>query len=275
MKPHSFILAMLLGWASFSAALPAQAASTIAAASSSAVHPTIVLVHGAFADSSSWAGVAQLLSARGYPVVSVANPLRGVQADAAYTASLVRSIAGPVVLVGHSYGGMVIARAAQDEAQVRALVFVAALAPEAGETVAGLAGKFPGSTLGAALADPVTLAGGAQELYIRQDKYWQQFAADVAEPQAAAMALAQRPVTLAALNEPAGAPAWQRLPSFFVYGTADRNLPPAVLRYMAERAHGREIREIPGASHALMASHAQQVAELIEVAARTGAPAQP
>ncbi|MFC0166579.1 alpha/beta fold hydrolase [Pseudoduganella danionis] len=275
MQPRSYILAMLLGWASFSAALPVQAASPIAVAGSSAARPTIVLVHGAFADSSSWTAVAQRLSAHGYPVVSVANPLRGVQADAAYTASLVRSIAGPVVLVGHSYGGMVIARAAQDEAQVRALVFVAALAPEAGETVAGLAGKFPGSTLGTALADPVTLPDGAQELYIRQDKYWQQFAADVAEPQAAAMAVAQRPVALAALNEPAGAAAWQRLPSFFVYGTADRNLPPAVLRYMAERAHGREIREIPGASHALMASHAQQVAELIEVAARAGAPAQP
>ncbi|HEY1181907.1 MAG TPA: alpha/beta hydrolase, partial [Rhodocyclaceae bacterium] len=158
----------------------ANAEAPISAVSGTAFKPTIVLIHGAFADSSSWNGVVKKLSADGYPVLSVANPLRSVSGDAQYAASVIGAVKGPVVLVGHSYGGMVISKAAENNPEVKALVYVAAFAPDQGETVAGLAGKFPGGTLGEALADPVTLADGGKELYIRQDKFRRQFAADVA-----------------------------------------------------------------------------------------------
>jgi pimeloyl-ACP methyl ester carboxylesterase len=254
--------------ASFGAVLPAaRAEASITAVQGTAARPTIVLVHGAFADAGSWSGVTKALSAKGYPVLSIANPLRGVASDAQYTASVLHAVKGPVVLVGHSYGGMVISRASQANPGVKALVYVAALSPEQGETVAGLAGKFPGGTLDTALADPVPLADGGKELYIRQSKFRQQFAADVAPQQAAAMAAAQRPVTVAALNEAATGDAWKQLPSYFVYGTADRNIPLQALRFMAGRAHAKDIVEVKGASHVVMVSHPEAVAKLIEEAA--------
>lgn len=138
--------------------------------------PTIVLVHGAFADASSWNRVVKILEKDGYPVVAAANPLRGVKSDGSAISALLTSIHSPVVLVGHSYGGNVISDAANDHANVKALVYVSAFAPEAGETVAGLAGKFPGSTLGPTLAAPVPLADGGKDLYIQQDKFHNQFA---------------------------------------------------------------------------------------------------
>ncbi|MBA5638977.1 alpha/beta hydrolase [Duganella sp. LX20W] len=251
----------------FATALPqAQAMGAITAHEGTAAKPTIVLIHGAFADSSSWDGVAQRLTAKGYPVLSVANPLRGVGNDAQYAASVLAAVRGPVVLVGHSYGGMVISKAAEGNPEVKALVYVAAFAPEQGETVAGLAGKFPGGTLGDALADPVALADG-KELYIRQDKFPQQFAADVAPKQAALMAAGQRPVTVAALNEAADGVAWKQLPSYFVYGTADKNIPLEALRFMAKRAHAKDVVEVPGASHVVMVSRPDAVTTLIEEAA--------
>jgi pimeloyl-ACP methyl ester carboxylesterase len=262
------LLASASAFAALSAALPlAYADAPITAAPATNDKPTIVLIHGAFADSGSWGGVAKKLAADGYPVLSVANPLRGVDSDAHYAASVIGSVKGPVVLVGHSYGGMVISQAAEENPQVKALVYVAALAPEKGETVAGLAGKFPGSTLGDALADPVDLADGGKELYIRQQKFAQQFAADVPPRQAAAMAASQRPVTVAALNEAAHGSAWKQLPSYFVYGTADRNIPLEGLRFMAKRANAREIVEVKGASHVVMVSRPDVVAKLIEKAA--------
>lgn len=249
-------------------ALPlAHAEAPITAVQGTAVKPTVVLIHGAFADSSSWDGVAKKLNADGYPVLSVANPLRSVSGDAQYAANVIAAVKGPVVLVGHSYGGMVISKAAEGNPEVKALVYVAAFAPEQGETVAGLAGKFPGGTLGDALADPVTLADGGKELYIRQDKFHRQFAADVKATQAALMAAGQRPVTVAALNEAASGTAWKQLPSYFVYGTADRNIPLEGLRFMAERAHGKDIVEVKGASHVVMVSHPDAVAKVIEKAA--------
>lgn len=251
----------------FAAALPqAHATAAITALQGSAAKPTIVLIHGAFADSSSWDNVARQLTAKGYPVLSIANPLRGVGSDARYAASVIGAVKGPVVLVGHSYGGMVISKAAESNPDVKALVYVAAFAPEQGETVAGLAGKFPGGTLGDALADPVVLADG-KELYIRQDKFQQQFAADVAPGQAALMAAGQRPVTVAALNEAADGSAWKQLPSYFVYGTADKNIPLEALRFMAKRAHAKDVVEVPGASHVVMVSRPDAVANLIEEAA--------
>lgn len=228
--------------------------------------PTIVLVHGAFAESSSWNQVASKLLAKGYPVVAAANPLRGVKSDSDYVAGLVKGIKGPVVLVGHSYGGMVISGAAVGADNVRALVFVAAFAPDAGESAFTLSGKFPGSTLGPTLA-PMPLPGGGADLYIQQDKFRAQFAADVPVAEARQMAATQRPVTDGALQEGAGAPAWKSIPSWFVYGERDKNIPAAVLAFMAERAAAKKTVAVKGASHVVMISHPDAVAGLIVEAA--------
>lgn len=232
-----------------------------------AVKPTVVLVHGAFADSSSWNGVIALLERDGYTVVAAPNPLRGVRADADVVGALVKSIEGPVVLVGHSYGGSVISEAAEQAPNVKALVYVAAFAPEAGETALGLTGKFPGSTLAPALAPAVKLADGGSDLYILQARFHDQFAADVPEPAARLMAAGQRPIAEAALSEAATAPAWKHIPAWFVYGDKDRNIPPAALAFMAERAKSRQTLVVKGASHVVMVSNAPAVAGLIEKAA--------
>lgn len=228
--------------------------------------PTIILVHGAFAESSSWGPVIARLGRDGYPVIAAANPLRGVAEDAAAVSAIIRSVRGPVVLVGHSYGGPVITTAASGNANVKALVYVAGFAPEAGESSLALSSKFPGSTLGAALTT-VVLPDGEEDLYIRPEKFRAQFAADIPAAQAAAMAATQRPVTLSALGEPSGAATWKTLPSYMIYGSADRNIPAAVMKFMAERAHARRTVVVDGASHALMLSHPAQVVSLIEEAA--------
>ncbi len=229
--------------------------------------PTIVLVHGAFAESASWNGVVDDLAKRGYRVVAAANPLRGVASDAASVSALLKSIDGPVVLVGHSYGGAVISAAANGAANVKALVFVAAFSPDAGESCLALTGKFPGSTLPPTLAPPVKLADGGEDLFIQQDKFPHQFAADVPVPQARAMAVTQRPIKAAALAEAAGTPAWKTLPSWAIYGSADLNIPPATMAWMADRAHAKKTVVIPGASHVVMVSHPHDVAVLIAQAA--------
>jgi pimeloyl-ACP methyl ester carboxylesterase len=236
--------------------------------------PTIVLVHGAFADASSWNGVIKILENDGYPVVAVANPLRSVKDDADYVANILSGIKSNVVLVGHSYGGSVISEAANGNANVKALVYVAAFAPEAGETAFGLSSKFPGSTLGPTLAPPVVLASGGKDLYIRQDKFRDQFAADVPETDAKLMAATQRPVTEAAGNEASTNPAWKNIPAWFVYGDRDKNIPPQALAFMAERAHSKQTVVVKGASHVVMVSNPKTVARLIESAvAASGAPA--
>lgn len=231
------------------------------------VKPTVVLVHGAFTDASSWNGVVKILEKDGFSVVAAANPLRGVANDAAYISDVLSSIGSPVVLVGHSYGGSVISEAAKDNANVKALVYVAAFAPDAGETAAGLAGNFPGSTLGPTLAPPVPLSGGGKDLYIQQDKFRDQFAADVPVSEAKLMAATQRPITEAALNEPQTAPAWKKIPALFIYGNKDRNIPPQASAFMAARAHSRETVVVEGASHVVMVSNPEPVARLIERAA--------
>jgi pimeloyl-ACP methyl ester carboxylesterase len=230
--------------------------------------PTVVLVHGAFAESSSWDPVITELTRDGYPVIAAANPLRGVASDAATVSAIVRSVPGPVVLVGHSYGGPVITEAANGQTNVKALVYVAGFAPDTGESSLTLSAKYPGSTLGETLA-PVTLPDGSQDLYIRIDKFHEQFAADVSATQAAIMAVTQRPVAQAALTEPSGFASWKTLPSFVIYGSADRNIPAAVLKFMAERAQARKTVVVEGASHAVMVSHPDAVASLIEDAAAT------
>ena len=229
--------------------------------------PTIVLVHGAFADASSWNGVVKILEHDGYPVVAAANPLRSVKADADYVAEILAGIKSEVVLVGHSYGGSVISEAANGNANVIALVYVAAFAPEAGETAAGLSDKFPGNTLGPTLGPPVTLSSGGKDLYIDQSKFHAQFAADVPEADAKLMAVAQRPITDAALHEMSTDPAWKDIPAWFVYGEKDKNIPPQAQAFMAERAHSRQTVVVKGASHVVMVSNPRPVARLIEAAA--------
>ena len=230
--------------------------------------PTIVLVHGAFADSSSWNGVVASLKNGGYTTVAVANPLRSVSNDARVVSDVVASIGGPVVLVGHSYGGQVISNAAQGLENVKSLVYVAAFAPDAGEAAAELAGKFPGGTLGEALAPPVKLSDGGVDLYIDQAKFHDQFAHDVPAETAVLMAAGQRPITEAALTEQSGEPAWKSLPSYFVYGDGDKNIPAEALGFMADRAGSKTTVVVEGASHVVMVSNPQVVANLIEEAAR-------
>ncbi|BBP64513.1 alpha/beta hydrolase [Pseudomonas sp. Cab53] len=232
------------------------------------VKPTVVLVHGAFADSSSWNGVVKILEKDGYPVIAAANPLRGVSSDAQAVASIVKNIKTPVVLVGHSYGGSVISEAAYGNPNVKGLVYVAAFTPETGETAAQLSGRFPGGTLASALAAPMDLADGGKDLYIQQDKFHDQFAADVPEAEARLMAAGQRPVTVAALNEAATDPAWKTIPSWFVYGDKDKNIPPQAMAFMAERAHSKQTVVVKGASHVVMVSNPKVVANLIEKAAQ-------
>lgn len=237
-----------------------------AARAADQTRPTIVLVHGAFAESSSWNGVIAELSRDGYRTIAAANPLRGVSSDAASVSAVVGSIDGPVVLVGHSYGGPVITEAANGKSNVKALVYVAAFAPDTGESSLTLSGQFPGSTLGDALL-PVALPSGGQDLYIQPEKFHDQFAADVPEAEARVMAATQRPVTAAALAEPSGIASWKTIPSYAIYGSADRNIPPAVMEFMARRAHSVKTVVVEGASHALMVSHPGEVADLIERAA--------
>jgi pimeloyl-ACP methyl ester carboxylesterase len=229
--------------------------------------PTVVLVHGAFAGSSSWNGVVAHLKRKGLKVVAVANPLRSVKGDAEYVGDLVATIPGPVVLVGHSYGGAVISVAAAKLPNVKSLVFVAGYAPDVGEGGASLSAQFPTGTLTETLAPGVALADGSSDLYIQQSRYWKQFAADVPEADAMAMAVTQRPVTAAALAEPVAAQSWKTVPSWFIWGELDRNIPAALHGFMAKRAMARDAIQVPGASHVVMISHPREVADMIERAA--------
>jgi pimeloyl-ACP methyl ester carboxylesterase len=229
--------------------------------------PTVVLVHGAFADASSWNGVIPKLQADGYNVIAAANPLRSLAGDAAYVSGILKTIPGPVILVGHSYGGSVISNAAVGNDNVKALVFVAGFAPEAGESAFGLVGKFPGATLGAALAPPVPLEGGGNDLYVKQSEFRGPFAADLPIAQVKLAAATQRPITDTAGNEPSSEPAWKTLPSWFIYGTADNSIPEAAHAFMAERAKARRVQVVKGASHVVMLSHPAEVAKIIREAA--------
>jgi pimeloyl-ACP methyl ester carboxylesterase len=196
-------------------------------------------------------------------VIAAANPLRGLAADAATIADLVRTIDGPVVLVGHSYGGAVVSNVPADAGDITGLVYVAGFAPEPGETCFALAARFPGSTLGDAL-QPVPRSDGTTDLYIAQEWFHAQFCADVPESEAALMAETQRPVTQEALTEPSGdEPLWRAVPSWFVFGEKDRNIPAALQHFMAERAGARRAVEVPGASHAIAVSRPDLIAELI------------
>ena len=228
--------------------------------------PTVVLVHGAFAESASWNGVIEQLQAEALPSIAVANPLRSIPGDAAYLRDVLASIRTPVVLVGHSYGGMVITEAAAGSDQVAALVYVCAFAPEQGESAFDLSGKFPGSSLGEAL-NAYPLSTGGTEFAIRPDAFHHQFAADIPAAQAALMNSTQRPVTQIAFTAglPTETPAWKAIPSWFVFSDQDLNIPVALHRFMADRAGAKDVLEIAGGSHALSVSHPEAVtASIVE-----------
>ncbi|MFE3168959.1 alpha/beta fold hydrolase [Streptomyces sp. NPDC059224] len=232
--------------------------------------PTVVLVHGAFAESASWNGVIDRLERHGYHVIAPANPLRGLHSDAAYLASVLHSVKGPVVLAGHSYGGSVISEAAADNKNVKALVYIAAFTPDRGESASELSGKFPGSTLGATLNKvpfPQPDGSTGTDLYIRPDKFRGQFAADVSAKEAARMAVTQRPIAANALDETATATAWKSIPSWNLITRQDKNIPVAAQRWMAHRAHSHTT-EID-ASHAVTVSQPGAVTRIIEQAATT------
>jgi pimeloyl-ACP methyl ester carboxylesterase len=227
--------------------------------------PTVVLVHGAFADSSSWNGVIERLQAAGVPVRAVSNPLRSIALDTAYVASAIEQTPGPVLAVGHSYGGAVITNAAAKSGNVVGLVYVAAFAPDEGETLGDIERDSTDSVLNTALMPWQYPTGQgtetAVELAIDPAKFHDAFAADLPMEQAAVMAATQRPVAAVAFSEPNGTPAWKSLPSWAVVPTGDKAVGSDVVRSMAERA-GADIVEAEG-SHVIMVSQPQAVTDVI------------
>jgi pimeloyl-ACP methyl ester carboxylesterase len=238
-------------------------------ATSSPTPLTVVLVHGAFADASSWNGVVERLQAAGKQVTAPANPLRGISIDSAYLASVFGQIPGPVLAVGHSYGGAVISNAATEARNVVGLVFVAAFAPEEGETLNQAEGASRDSVLGSALIELQYPTGDgvqtATELIVDPAKFHEAFAADLPAEQSALMAATQRPAAVLAFSEPSGPPAWKSLPSWTVVATGDKAAGADVIRSMAERA-GATITEVEG-SHVVMISQPEAVTEVILTAA--------
>jgi pimeloyl-ACP methyl ester carboxylesterase len=231
--------------------------------------PTVVLVHGAFADASSWNGVVELLLAKGVRVVAPANPLRGIAHDSAYIAGVLEQIPGPVLAVGHSYGGAVLTNASTNAENVVGLVYVAAFAPDEGERLGEIEEGSKDSVLTTALV-PLQYPTGnngetALEFAIDPEKFHDVFASDVPDAESDAMAAAQRPVAELAFSEQNGVPAWKTLPTWAVVATGDRAAGTDAVRSMAERADAT-ITEVE-ASHVVMVSHPQEVADVIETAA--------
>ncbi|MBM7503737.1 alpha/beta fold hydrolase [Agromyces aurantiacus] len=226
--------------------------------------PTIVLVHGAFADASGWNDVTERLQKQGYTVLAASNPLRGLHTDAAYVRSILESIEGPIVLVGHSYGGAVITNAATGMANVEALVYVAAYALDEGERLVDANALGGGHT---DLADHIVVRPypgapeGDADGYIDPAYFRELFAADLPKKQTAVMAASQRPAALQALFTPSGVPAWKAIPSWFVVASQDHTIPPEAERAMAERAGSTTV-EIDS-SHVVMMSHPGEVTDVI------------
>jgi pimeloyl-ACP methyl ester carboxylesterase len=255
---------------------PAAGSSPVTAvvtvpATSCAVKPTIVLVHGAWADASSWSGEVSRLRRDGYVVRAIANPLRGLTSDAANVADFLKTVPGPIVLVGHSYGGSVITNAAAGNRNVRELVYVDAAAPAVGETTAELSGRT--SALGAApdtLYDPVPYPGasaGDTDLYLKEKVFLQSFAPDLPRQTTEMLWARQRPATTSAFMTRSSAAAWQAIPSWYVIGGADKIITPESQTFMAHRAHA-QIRSVPGGSHLTLISHPGAVTDQILAAAR-------
>jgi pimeloyl-ACP methyl ester carboxylesterase len=227
---------------------------------------TVVLVHGAFADSSSWSGVIERLQAKGVQVMAAANPLRGISFDSAYVASVFDQIPGPVLAVGHSYGGAVMTNAATGAKNVVGLVYVAAFAPDEGESLLEVEGGSRDSVLLSALVpyQYPTGSGTATEFSIDPAKVREAFAADLSDAEVAMIGVIQRPISEVAFGEPSGPPAWKTLPSWAVVPSGDKTIGTDVVRFYAERA-GADITEVDG-SHVVMISKPQVVTEVIEAA---------
>jgi pimeloyl-ACP methyl ester carboxylesterase len=247
------------------------AASTVSPAraagghSSSAPRPTIVIEHGAWADGSSFDGVITRLQEDGYTVDVPPNPLRGAS-DPAYLASYLATVSGPVVLVGHSYGGFVTTNAATGDKNVKALVYVDAYIPAQGETINSINAQFPGSQLTPDALSFVPSPGGVTDAYVKPALFRGIFASDLPGGEAAVLAATQEPIAASALAYVSGAPAWATVPSWDVIGTADHAITPAAQEFMAARAHARVTKV--DASHLSMISHPGTVASVIEQAAR-------
>jgi pimeloyl-ACP methyl ester carboxylesterase len=226
--------------------------------------PTVVLVHGAWADASGFGTQILALRERGISAIGVANPLRHLTLDAAYVRGLLQTIDGPIVLVGHSYGGAVISEAATDSDQVKALVFLSGWMPDEGESIQQLFEGAEGSLVPDALRPvPFKNPDGSDgvDLYLDRDAFPEAFADDVDLETATVMAAAQRPWTGAAFEAPSGPPAWKSIPSWYLLCTEDRAIPPKIQRFMAERANA-QIKKV-GASHASMVSQPEVVTQLI------------
>jgi len=225
--------------------------------------PTILLIHGAFGDASSWRPVFDHLDGDEYTVLAPPSPLRGVAADASYTAAVIDQLEAPVVLVGHSYSGCVITAAGASD-KVAGLVYVAGFAPDEGESITDLQERFPSLAMGNFL-QPRPMPDGGVELSVDAERFHDIFCADVPDEQAAFMARAQRPISATAFEEPATAAAWRTKPSWAVFGNGDQPIAPQLHRFSYERA-GAKVTEIEGASHFLMLSQPEAVAGVIREA---------
>ena len=221
---------------------------------------SIVLVHGAFADGSSWNKVIPLLEAEGFTVTAVQNPLKSLSEDVATTKRVLDAQKGDVVLVGHSYGGAVITEAAAGNSKVKALVYVAAFAPDAGETLGALGERFPAPPLGTAV-----VPDSAGFLYIDRAKVADVFANDLPKEEAALLAATQKPLAAAIFGEPLKAAAWKSIPSWYVVSTQDKAINPDLERFMAKRMNAKT-KELK-ASHVSFISNAPEIAKVIESAA--------
>lgn len=265
------VLAVLVPSATPASAGPAPGPATANHATAGAARPTIVLVHGAWADASSWSGEIERLQRAGYVVRAVPNPLRGLTTDAATVAGFLATIAGPVVLVGHSYGGAVITNAAAGDPDVKALVYVDAFVPDVGEAATALTGA--GSVLA---ADPATVfdfvpypgaPAGDADLYLKRSVFVDSFASDLPRREASVLWATQRPAAASGLAIPSAAAAWKTIPSWYLLGTEDTVITPAEQLFMARRAHARIVRV--AASHVSLISHPAEVTALILSAARS------
>ncbi|WP_316768520.1 alpha/beta fold hydrolase [Streptomyces sasae] len=277
--PLAVLAATSVGAALLVTAVDPASASTSPGSSASATRsaaagkPTVVLVHGAWADGSSWNGVITRLRSRGYRVVAPPNPLRGVSSDAAYLADYLKTIQGPVVLVGHSYGGMVITNAALGNTHVKALVYIDAFIPAKGESAGKIAASEPGS--GVIVQDPTTVfnlvpfpgaSDGDADLYLRPQVVRASFAQDLSAEQQNRIIATQRPLAASAVNQPSGDPAWKTIPSWALIGRQDKIIPAAAQEAAAQVAHAK-VTEI-NSSHLSLVSRPGAVARLITTAAR-------
>ena len=260
-------IAVLLGLA-LSAAAAANAADD---RDSRDPTPTIVFVHGGWADSSGWNQEITNLERRGYPVIAPANPLRGLASDSAYIRSVLQTIDGPIVLVGHSYGGAVISNAAVGVPNVKALVYIAGFAPDKGESLFQLVIMNPGTQIGPASLDfrpyPLPDGGTGTDLYLKKSAFHDAFAGDLPLKVTDQMQATQRPFSNEAFQSPSGEPAWKTIPSWYMVATQDQAIPPATERFMAARAHATVV-EV-SASHVAMISQPEATTRLILEAARS------